>query len=180
MPDSRITKQALANSLKDLMGGRPFEKITVSDIAAGCGMNRKSFYYHFRDKYELVDWIFLHDFNALFRDRPKGGVMDFFRVLCGYFYENRSFYHKALAIKGQNSFSNCIHDKIQPIVLEFFRSLLSEEDDYEFLSGFYTDAMIAALVRWLNTEPLMEPERLLTLMDRSLNGLANGHLAPEA
>lgn len=48
MADSNITKNALASSLKLLMTQKPFSKINVNDICEGCGMNRKSFYYHLR------------------------------------------------------------------------------------------------------------------------------------
>lgn len=58
MPDSNITKKALAMAMKELMEQIPFSKISVSDICEKCGMNRKSFYYHFKDKYDLVNWIF--------------------------------------------------------------------------------------------------------------------------
>ena len=59
MADSNVTKRALAEGLKQLMERRPFAKISVGDICESCNMNRKSFYYHFRDKYDLVNWIFL-------------------------------------------------------------------------------------------------------------------------
>ena len=58
MSDSNLTKNALAASMKKLMREKPFDKISVSDICIDCGINRKSFYYHFRDKYDLVNWIF--------------------------------------------------------------------------------------------------------------------------
>ena len=58
MADSNITKRTLASALKELMESTPFTKITVSDICAKCNMNRKSFYYHFKDKFDLVNWIF--------------------------------------------------------------------------------------------------------------------------
>ena len=51
MADSNITKRALATSLKELMVEQPFEKINVAQICERCNMNRKSFYYHFKDKY---------------------------------------------------------------------------------------------------------------------------------
>lgn len=50
MADSNITKRALATSLKELMLEQPFDKINVAQICARCNMNRKSFYYHFKDK----------------------------------------------------------------------------------------------------------------------------------
>ena len=62
MADSVITKKAIAESLKKLMKEKPFEKISVAEICEECGLTRKSFYYHFKDKYDLVSWIFDHEF----------------------------------------------------------------------------------------------------------------------
>ena len=58
MAESNITKNALADALKSLMREKNFDKISVLDICEKCNMNRKSFYYHFRDKYDLLNWIF--------------------------------------------------------------------------------------------------------------------------
>ena len=54
---SQLTKRALAESLKALLAQKPLSKITISDITAHCGMNRMTFYYHFQDIYDLIDWI---------------------------------------------------------------------------------------------------------------------------
>ena len=51
------TKKALAESLKNLMQSKPFSKITVSEITRDCGVNRKTFYYHFEDVYDLLKWM---------------------------------------------------------------------------------------------------------------------------
>ena len=51
------TKRTLAASLKRLMAQKPFSKITVSEIIADCGVNRKTFYYHFEDIYALLKWM---------------------------------------------------------------------------------------------------------------------------
>ena len=95
MAEGTITKQALAQSLKDLMQEKPFQKISVSDICERCGMNRKSFYYHYRDKYDLLNWIFDTEFGAICLHKTYRAEEDFFRDLCEYFYANRSFYRKA-------------------------------------------------------------------------------------
>jgi AcrR family transcriptional regulator len=62
--DANITKHALASSLKNLMREKSFDKISVSDICDGCGMNRKSFYYHFKDKYDLATWMLFRDWDT--------------------------------------------------------------------------------------------------------------------
>ena len=54
---SNLTKKALASSLKEILKTKPISKVTVSDICSNCGIRRQSFYYHFADLPELVEWI---------------------------------------------------------------------------------------------------------------------------
>ena len=58
---SQITKRALEASLKHLLLTKPLDKITVTDICEDCGISRMTFYYHFRDIYDLVEWVCLED-----------------------------------------------------------------------------------------------------------------------
>lgn len=51
------TKKKLANSLKKFMLVKSLNKITVTDIVKDCQVNRKTFYYHFEDIYDLLKWI---------------------------------------------------------------------------------------------------------------------------
>lgn len=111
MADSNITKWALATSLKELMAEQPFDKINVAQICERCDMNRKSFYYHFKDKYDLVNWIFDTEFITLLKDEKLDVSHSnykerwaFVEKMCQYFYQNHGFYRKALQIRGQNSF----------------------------------------------------------------------------
>ena len=58
---SQVTKRALEASLKNLLLQKPLSKITISDITEDCGINRMTFYYHFKDIYDLVEWSCLED-----------------------------------------------------------------------------------------------------------------------
>ena len=51
------TKRTLAASLRKFMEKKPLNKITVSEIIADCGVNRKTFYYHFDGIYALLKWM---------------------------------------------------------------------------------------------------------------------------
>lgn len=118
MPDSNITKKALAMAMKELMEQIPFSKISVSDICEKCGMNRKSFYYHFKDKYDLVNWILMWNFSGCpCRDyNLPNWSWRFLEDSCQYFYENQSFYRKALQIEGQNSFVEHFRETLKPLL----------------------------------------------------------------
>ena len=89
MADSNITKSALASALKELMETTPFAKITVSDICAKCNMNRKSFYYHFKDKFDLVNWIYDVEYLSHVQIGENLIGWDSVLHLCDYFYENK-------------------------------------------------------------------------------------------
>ncbi|MGD1819675.1 MAG: TetR/AcrR family transcriptional regulator, partial [Pleomorphochaeta sp.] len=58
---STVTKKALAYSLKKLLETKTLDKITISEIVDDCDLNRQSFYYHFSNIYELVQWTFSKD-----------------------------------------------------------------------------------------------------------------------
>ena len=47
----------LSESLKELAQTRPIEKITIKEITDKAGVIRPTFYNHFQDKYELIEWI---------------------------------------------------------------------------------------------------------------------------
>ena len=105
LSDSNITKRALAQSLKELMEVQPIEKISVGSICSQCGLNRKSFYYHFKDKYELINWIYYTEFVEKAIEKQFDTSWNLFEEMCSYFYENRDFYNKTFRVEGQNSFS---------------------------------------------------------------------------
>ena len=55
------TKEALGNALKKMLSVKPIDKITVKDLVEECGVNRQTFYYHFDDVYDLLEWVFEED-----------------------------------------------------------------------------------------------------------------------
>lgn len=162
MADSYITKRALAASLRALMQEQPFDKINVAQICAGCNMSRKSFYYHFKDKYDLVNWIFDSEFIALVKDAdPNVSYQEHWALIeksCAYFYANRSFYRKALQIQGQNSFTDHFREYIRPLLLNRLTHLYGAGEVDEFAVAFFTDAVLCAMERWLLTKDCMPPE----------------------
>ena len=58
---------------------KTFDKINISDICEPCYMNRKSFYYHFKDKYDLVNWIFDTEFMEFVGQKSLLQSWDFFK-----------------------------------------------------------------------------------------------------
>ncbi len=173
MADSNQTKRILANAMKELMSTTPFAKISVGDICQACQMNRKSFYYHFRDKYDLVNWVFQGEFLATVQQRGMGGSWSLVQALCQYFYENRAFYRNALSVQGQNSFQDYFREILDPVMRVYAQDLFAGQgEDTDFFVNFFSDALIAAILRWLSSRNCMPPERFTYLLRQSVRGAA--------
>ncbi len=71
MMSSLTTKKAIAYTFKDLLKEKPFNKITVNDIACQCNINRQTFYYHFQDIPDLVEWICIDDVDHLIKKKKN-------------------------------------------------------------------------------------------------------------
>lgn len=178
MADSNITKRALATALRELMEEVPFDKIQVAQICERCGMNRKSFYYHFKDKYDLLNWIFDTEIISFIQSLPDSENIEqrveSLRELCNYFYENRDFYRKALKIEGQNSFSEHFREYIMLILKNRLTYLIGESED-DFALNFFTDATVCTIERWLLDKNCMSPDefiaKLLRLVRQGANAL---------
>lgn len=161
MADSNITKRALAAALKELMEGSSFDKISVSDICEMCDMNRKSFYYHFKDKYDLVNWIFDTEFVAAASRKAYETQWHIITDLCDYFYANHAFYRKALSVSGQNSFSDHLREILQPLLRQRFCEMFPNEGNWDFQVRILSDAFILSLQYWLMEKDPMPVETLL-------------------
>ena len=59
------TKKMMAEALISLMKTKPIDKITVRDITSKCDVNRQTFYYLFHDIFQLAEWMFKEQTNAL-------------------------------------------------------------------------------------------------------------------
>ena len=172
MADSNVTKRALAAALKELMEEKPFEKISIADICDRCEMNRKSFYYHYRDKYDLVNWIYDIEFIAIVSKKEYLSAWELLKDLCTYFYENRIFYRKALQMEGQNSFREHFREYLHPTLYAYLEADIREKDTLEFYVTFFADAYIAAIERWLLEKEPQLPTRLLELMKSCMRSFA--------
>lgn len=165
MADSNITKRALATALKELMAEVPFEKINVAHICEKCDMNRKSFYYHFRDKYDLVNWIFDTEFIAVVKNKSIDESWQFFSDLCEYLYANRSFYQKALKIKGQNSFFDHFSEMLSLIIANRLPDVLKGQKVQDFHINFFTDGFVCAIMRWIQDKSCIPSDEFIALLE---------------
>lgn len=163
MSKSNITEHVIATALKELMENTPFTEISVNSIVERSGINRKTFYYHFKDKYDLVNWIFnteivpaICNYFTL-ENWPQGSLK-----LCYYLQDDKTFYTNALNASGQNSFSECLYDfiykQIENLCLAACGNRTINKADLDFMVDFLTNAFFGVLITWVKNNMQESPE----------------------
>ena len=106
MEKSNLTKELLAESFRDLLLHRDFEKIPIKHITDQAGVIRPTFYYHFQDKYDVLEYILKRDVIE-----PVSGMIEenglnsaAIRKIFSVFEQDALFYQKAFRVTGQNGF----------------------------------------------------------------------------
>jgi probable dihydroxyacetone kinase regulator len=117
-----ITKELLASSLKELMVHNSFDKITIKMITDAAGVIRPTFYNHFQDKYELLNYIFEEDIiHKVFPIMNVGLDREASSLLFRLISQDMAFYKKAFTVTGQNSFNGMIINSLTAMFLSVLR-----------------------------------------------------------
>lgn len=172
MADSNLTKKALAASLKENMEELSFDKITVAHICNKCNMNRKSFYYHFKDKYDLVNWIYYTEFASKIDETAYKDGFKFLYDVCSYLEQNKRFYRKVLKYDGQNSFFEYFKELLVPVIEKSTCEIFADNENNEFFMSFFSDAFVNAIKKWLLDPEAVSAEKFILLMKECIYGAA--------
>lgn len=176
MSSSSITKTALSNSLKEVMKEKPLDKVSINDITDKCDLNRKTFYYHFKDKYDLVNWIFYTEFLSSLNLNSYDNTWDLIEAICDYFYANRTFYKNALKVDGQNSFSEYFMEIIKGLISSHYQELFEYvefefQDEKNICIDYLADMTCGAIFRWLLEDSEHTPEDFIRIARKSTIGI---------
>jgi len=175
MSESHITEKAIAESLKQLMKIKPLSKISINDIAENCGLNRQTFYYHFKDKYELVNWIYYTEAVSGKADCSNYNSWsgEMYKTLV-YLMENKSFYINALSTPGQNAFDGYFFENTFELIMGIINDISTNIDidasDKKFIADFYANAFVGITVQWVKSGMETSPKILVDNLNKIVEG----------
>lgn len=174
---ANLTKKALSESLKKLMITKPVKKISVREIAEDCGVNRQTFYYHFQDIYELIEWTIREElFNILSDSDHFLSWQDAGIFVLRYIQNNHALALCLLNTVNHETLKHYLHDDIFDIASLFLRyvgkGVSVKEEDFQFLCNFYVISFIALLEEWINQGMKRTPEELIHKLEIVVGGTA--------
>lgn len=148
----------LAESFKELVMQRSIEKITIKEISDKAGVIRPTFYNHFQDKYELLEWIITTDLLTPMQPLIENRMLNEALVLLFTNIEKeKEFYVQAVKLEGQNSFKSIAEHSVTGILLQIiqegtagfcpkFRWLTPER-----MASFYAQSMCNIAISWIKS-----------------------------
>lgn len=179
------TQHAIAMATKKLVEERGFAAVTVTTIMAAAQLRRQTFYDHFKDKYDVVAWIYENDAQSVIAAAPNNNWTAVLKALVQYFDSNRRFYRAVLLVEGQNAPEQVVRDCFKKIICNGLTALSREErvtisGQYcQFMRELLADSVMAELKRWLTVlkprTAQQENEFLRQFIEDQINGLLLRH-----
>ena len=163
---SQITKRALEQSLKNLLQQKPLSKITISDITEDCGISRMTFYYHFKDIYDLVEWACAEDAaralqNKKTYDTWQQGFVQIFHAV----RENKVFVmnvYRCVSREQVEKYLTPLTDNLlMGVINELSAEMVVRAEDKAFIAQVYSYAFVGLMLDWIKDEMKQEPEALV-------------------
>ena len=172
---SQTTKRALEASLKRLLLQKPLDKITVSDITDDCGVNRMTFYYHFRDIYDLVEWSCAEDAARALNgkktyDTWQQGFLQIFEAV----QANRPFilnvYHSVSREQVEIYLYKVTYGLLRGVVEEQSAGMSVREEDKQFIADFYKYGFVGLMLDWIRGDMRGDPRRIVERLSSVIQG----------
>ena len=172
---SLTTKKAIAYTFKDLLKEKPFNKITVNDIANKCDINRQTFYYHFQDIRDLVEWICIDEVdNILKKNTDIEKWEDKFLLIFKIMEEEKVFvkniYHSVSVEVLRSNLYRLVYPIIYNEIVEKSKGKNLREEDKKFITDFYKYSLVSIVLNWIDNGMHENPELIVAKVSRLITG----------
>lgn len=167
---SLTTKKALAESLKKLLKEKTLDKIKVIDIVEDCEVNRQTFYYHFKDLYDLIEWIYAYEASkALDGKKTYDTWQEGFLHIFEYVLENKSFvtstYYSISREYLERYLYNETYQLLIGVVEEKAINMPVKEEDKTFIADFYKYAFVGLMLEWIRQGMKTKPQDIINRLN---------------
>ena len=178
---SQTTKRAIEASLKHLLLKKPLDKITINDIAEDCGISRMTFYYHFQDIYDLVEWSCIQDAEEVLQGHKTTNTWEEgLYALFGAILDNKPFvtnvYRSVSREHVETYLYRIVYKLLKDVVDEQAVGMNVREDDKEFLANFYKYAFVGLVLDWIKHDMKDDPNIIVDDLSVAIHGSVSAAL----
>ena len=163
---TQFTSKAIEESFIRLLNERPLDKITIKDIVDDCGISRNTFYYHFQDIYDLVEWSCLEDARKALEEKKthdtwQQGFIQIFKAV----QENKPFimnvYHCVDREQVEKYLKPLTDNLLMGVIDEESVDMKVREEDKKFIARVYSYSFIGLMLDWIKDDMKEAPEKIV-------------------
>ena len=161
------TEAVLIGTFKELMLKKPMNKITVSELVEECGINRKTFYYHFEDIRDMLRKMLKQDIEAIF---SRGDLITdhdlIINSVLDYIEQNKVILKNMISCIGRAALDLFLNSNVNKPIYSLVceteqKQNLSVGDEYKrFLADFFTRAVSGVLIDWIENRADLNKEQI--------------------
>jgi len=170
-----FTKKEIIETFFRLLEQKPLSKISVKNIVEDCGINRNTFYYYYKDIYDLVDDIFNLETEKVTSQNPvHGHWQEGCLQSMHYLVAHSMIIHNVFNSISLETIKAYLFKTAHRLLITFSNNVTEgkyvPEEDKKFIADFYSHAFVGIFLDWIRGGMKQEPEKFIEMMGRMLNG----------
>ena len=167
-------KSMIADTFSQMLEKEDIDKITVTKLIGECHISRQTFYYHFRDIMDVLDWTFRWSTQALARRsleaEDRVGALTAYVI---FVRQNRIKLEKLLYSRRWVQIEAMLTESVMIYLAEMARGqgkdIRVSVDDMEVMLRFYASGMVVVLLQYVG-KPHLDEEKLVIQMEKIITG----------
>ena len=168
-------KEKIADTYIQLLCGGSVDKITVKALIDACHISRQTFYYHFQDIYDLIEWICLDEGGrAIEGKKDYKSWQDGLVSLCHVMLENRAFiegvYHSVQREQLENYLYRVVYSLLFDVIEEVAKDRSISAEDMRYIANFYKYAFVGIMLDWVRDGMQEDPKRIVERISLLIEG----------
>lgn len=167
---SQLTKEALKQTLLQLLEEEPLDKITVKQLVNHCNINRNTFYYHFHDIFELLEYVFTCEAEKLIKEDWEGDHWkeDVKRV-AKYLKEHEKMIHHVYYSAHHDHLENYLRQVVTELLYKAMKEKTMgtsiDDEACAIFSDFFKYAIVGLFEDWIRTGMIEDIEVILSRIE---------------
>ena len=179
---AHFTRQAIVSTFDEMITEMPFDKITVSALVKRCTISTNTFYYHFKDIYDLVEWSCLEDAKRALDEKKtydtwQQGLLQIFEAV----QENKPFitnvYRCVHREQVEKYLTPLVDDLILGVIDEESSGMTVRDEDKHFIARVYSYMFIGLMLDWIRDDMREDPQLIAERLAKLIKGSMSAALS---
>lgn len=165
---SQFTKKAICETFGNLLQVKSFDKITIKDIVEECGINRNTFYYYYKDIYDLMEDVLLTETKKVLDTQESNHTLEEFQLISTFITNYKTAITHIYYSKSRDIFVSYLFTVSEMIIDNYINCLPSVKNismkNKKFVCDFYRFSLVGMVINWIKNGMEEDSQQILKKM----------------